>query len=226
MKQICFLSFVFFFHTLSAQTIPKKYTISGYLKDAQTTESLIGATVHQQADFSGTSANQYGFYSLTLPAGQVNLVYSYVGYQTEVISFNLQRDTVVNVNLDATAVNLEEVEITASRSSRIQDRTQMSSVTLPIAQLKSMPAFLGEVDLMKMLQLMPGIQSGGEGSSGLYVRGGGPDQNLILLDGVPVYNVSHLFGFFSVFNADALNNVEILKGGFPARYGEIGRAHV
>ena len=109
--------------------------------------------------------------------------------------------------------------VTTDKTSRIQERTQMSAINLPVAHIKALPALLGEVDVLKVMQLMPGIQSGGEGTSGLYVRGGGPDQNLILLDGVPVYNASHLFGFFSVFNTDAINNVEILKGGFPARYG-------
>jgi hypothetical protein len=188
------------------------------MKDSLSTESLIGATVYNKADFAGTSSNQYGFYSLTLPAGDVELVYSHVGFNTQIRRFRLQRDTVIHMNLEG-SVHLQEVTVTASRTDRIQERTQMSAINVPIAQIKSLPAFLGEVDLLKSLQLMPGIQSGGEGSSGLYVRGGGPDQNLILLDGVPVYNASHLFGFFSVFNADAINNVDVLKGGFPARYG-------
>lgn len=201
-----------------AQNTSKKFTISGYMTDNQSTESLIGATVYNKVNLAGTSTNQYGFYSLTLPAGKVELAYSYVGYNTQTVSFQLHRDTVINISLEG-SVHLQEVEITADRTSRIQETTQMSVVNLPVAQINSLPAFLGEADVLKVLQLMPGIQSGGEGSSGLYVRGGGPDQNLILLDGVPVYNVSHLFGFFSVFNADAINNVEIIKGGFPARYG-------
>ena len=196
----------------------QKFTISGYMKDNLSTENLIGATVYNKSDLAGTSSNQYGFYSLTLPEGDVELVYSYVGYNTQVLNFHLRRDTVINISLEG-ALHLQEVEITAVRTSRIQESTQMSSLSIPIAQVKSLPAFLGEVDVLKVLQLMPGIQSGGEGTSGLYVRGGGPDQNLILLDGVPVYNVSHLFGFFSVFNADAINSMEIIKGGFPARYG-------
>ena len=196
----------------------QKYTIIGYLKDSNTSENLISASVYNLTDKSGTSTNSYGFYSITLPAGQVEVTFSYVGYTTQVVPFNLQKDTVININL--TAENkLDDVVVTARRSRNIQESTQMSSVDIPISQIKSIPAFLGEVDLMKVLQLTPGVQSGGEGSSGLYVRGGGPDQNLILLDGVPVYNASHLFGFFSVFNADAINNVELLKGGFPARYG-------
>jgi hypothetical protein len=196
----------------------QKYTVSGYMRDSLTTENLIGATVHVRAGSSGTSSNQYGFYSLTLPSGEIELVYSHVGYTVKTHSFTLSGDTVIDVNMSG-ALWLEGVEITAVKQGRVQEHTQMSAVNIPVSQVKSIPAFLGETDILKVLQLMPGIQSGGEGSSGLYVRGGGPDQNLILLDGVPVYNASHLFGFFSVFNTDAVNNIELLKGGFPARHG-------
>ncbi|MDR0725260.1 MAG: TonB-dependent receptor [Prevotellaceae bacterium] len=195
-----------------------KYTISGYLKDGSSTESLIGASIYNQANKLGTSSNQYGFYSLTLPAGDVELIFSYVGYGTNIQKFNLKKDTLLNINLNASEY-LGEVEITATKTASIRNTTQMSSANIPVTQIKAIPAFFGEVDVLKVLQLMPGVQSGSEGSSGLYVRGGGPDQNLILLDGVPLYNVSHLFGFFSVFNADAINNVEIFKGGFPSYYG-------
>jgi outer membrane cobalamin receptor len=196
-----------------------KYTISGYLKDSLSTEALISASIYNRVNKLGTSTNQYGFYSLTLPAGDVELLFSYVGYGNDVQKFSLNKDTVLNINLSASGYNLGEVEVTATRTASIQETTQMSAVNIPVAQIKSIPAFFGEVDVLKVLQLMPGIQSGSEGSSGLYVRGGGPDQNLMLLDGVPLYNVSHLFGFFSVFNADAINNVEIFKGGFPSYYG-------
>ena len=202
---------------LFAQRV-QRYTISGYLRDSLSTENLIGATVYNRTGLAGTSSNQFGFYSLTLPAGEIELVYSYVGYNTQTLDFNLRSDTVININLVG-LMHLQEVVIASGRTSPLQEHTQMSAINVPIAQIKSLPAFLGEVDMLKVLQLMPGIQSGGEGSSGLYVRGGGPDQNLFLLDGVPVYNVSHLFGFFSVFNADAVNSMEIIKGGFPARYG-------
>jgi outer membrane cobalamin receptor len=195
-----------------------KYTISGYLKDASSSEALIGAAIYNKVSKLGTSTNQYGFYSLTLPSGNIELIFSYVGYKTDIRNFSLQRDTVLNINLEASEY-LDEVEITAVKTAGIQETTQMSAVNIPVAQIKSIPAFFGEVDVLKVLQLMPGVQSGSEGSSGLYVRGGGPDQNLMLLDGVPLYNVSHLFGFFSVFNADAINNVEIFKGGFPSYYG-------
>jgi outer membrane receptor for ferrienterochelin and colicin len=153
-----------------------------------------------------------------LPAGKVDLVYSYVGFNAQTISFDLRSDTIIDVGLVA-ALHLQEVEIAVSRTSRIHESTQMSMINMPIAQIKSLPAALGEVDVMKALQLMPGIQSGSEGSSGLHVRGGSPDQNLILLDGVPLYNASHLLGFVSLFNGDAINSVEAFKGGFPARYG-------
>jgi hypothetical protein len=203
---------------LSVYSQTSKYTVSGYLKDSLSTEALIGAAIYNQVNKLGTATNQYGFYSLTLPAGNVELVFSYVGYGSSTQKFNLQKDTIINISLSSTEY-LDEVEIVATKTASIQETTQMSAVNIPVSQIKSIPAFLGEVDVLKVLQLIPGIQSGSEGSSGLYVRGGGPDQNLMLLDGVPLYNVSHLFGFFSVFNADAINNVEIFKGGFPSYYG-------
>jgi len=205
---------IFFSHAQSG----RKYTISGYINDLQTTESLVGATVYCHQTQTGATTNQYGFYSITLPVDETSLQYSFVGYAPVTVNFRLRRDTVINTNLTGT-LQLEEVTVTADRAASIQGQTQMSVIRLPVAQIKSLPAFLGEADMLKTLQLMPGVQSGGEGRNGMYVRGGGPDQNLFLLDGVPIYNVSHLFGFFSVFNADAINNVELFKGGFPARYG-------
>lgn len=200
------------------QAAAQKYTISGYVKDAASSENLIGANVFDKKTLSGTSSNNYGFYSLTLPADSVTLIYSFVGYGPASLTFRLSRDTTINIGLTDQA-QLEEIVISATETERIEQVTQMSTVSVPIEQIKSLPALLGEVDVLKALQLLPGVQSGSEGSSGLYVRGGGPDQNLILLDGVPVYNASHLFGFFSVFNPDAINNVQLIKGGFPARYG-------
>lgn len=196
----------------------QKFTISGYIRDSETGESLIGATVLRTKTSSGTSANTHGFYSLTLSKDSVLVAYSYVGYQPAVFSLFLDRDTTINVNLKST-VKLEEVVISATKAEAIHESTKMSSITIPVETIKALPAFMGEVDILKIIQLMPGVQSGNEGSTGLYVRGGGPDQNLMLLDGVPIYNASHLFGFFSVFNADAINHVELIKGGFPARYG-------
>jgi len=196
----------------------QKYTVSGFIKDAASGESLIGANVFDKNTQSGNSSNTYGFYSLTLPADSVTLIYSYVGYAPQKFTFYLDKDTTLNVELISNAV-LDEIVVKANEGEAIQEITQMSSISVPISQIKSLPSFMGEVDVLKVLQLLPGVQSGSEGSSGMYVRGGGPDQNLILMDGVPVYNASHLFGFFSVFNPDAINNVELIKGGFPARYG-------
>lgn len=194
----------------------QSYTISGYIQDSSTGENLIGATIYEPNLKQGTTSNLYGFYSLTLPTGTTKLSVSYVGYNTMEIELDLTKNTTYNFKL-STDFLLEEVVISAEQE--LAQQNQMSAVDLSIKQIKELPAFLGEVDILKTIQLLPGIQSGSEGSSGLYVRGGGPDQNLILLDGVPVYNASHLFGFFSVFNADAINNVNVIKGGFPARYG-------
>lgn len=214
-----FIIFVFVLpFTASAQ---QKFTISGYVEDAKTGEKLIGANVYDSKSkpVRGTTTNEYGFYSLTLPADSIVLTVSYVGYdaikQPLLLTINLQK----NITLTESGV-LREVVIRADKATeKIEERTQMSAVNIPMKQIQSLPAFMGEVDVIKALQLMPGVQSGTEGSSGLYVRGGSPDQNLILLDGVPVYNVSHLFGFFSVFDANAINSVDLIKGGYPARYG-------
>ncbi len=211
----CCLSFCFLLPILIQA---QKYTISGYLEDMESGEKLIAANVFDENSLDGTISNNFGFYSITLPEGQVNLKFSYIGYQDESRFFVLNRDTVMNISLSS-SVELETITITAEESKRIAEETQMSIAEIPIAQIKNVPALLGEVDVLKALQLLPGVQSGGEGQSGLYVRGGSPDQNLILLDGTPVYNASHLFGFFSVFNADAIKDVKLIKGGFPARYG-------
>jgi hypothetical protein len=203
---------------LSVASHAQKFTISGYLKDAETGESLIGAAIFHPKTSSGSTANVHGFYSLTLASDSVSLLYSYVGYQPILVKFFLRRDTVINIHLQS-ATLLNEVIVLSTKADEIHETTKMSSLTIPVEQIKALPAFMGETDILKVLQLMPGVQSGNEGSTGLYVRGGGPDQNLMLLDGVPIYNASHLFGFFSVFNADAINHVELIKGGFPARYG-------
>jgi hypothetical protein len=194
------------------------FTISGYVEDMATGEKMIGANVFDPNSELGTSTNTYGFYSLTLPSDSVFLVVSYIGYEKKIYQLDLIQDITLNFEISE-GESLETIEITGEQMDKIEERVQMSQVEIPIMQIKSLPAFLGEVDILKTLQLLPGVQSGNEGTSGIYVRGGSPDQNLILLDGVPVYNVSHLFGFFSVFNADAIKNVTLTKGGFPARYG-------
>ena len=206
-----------FYSGLNAQSNPA--TISGYLYDKDSEEKLIGANLYIADLEVGTSSNIYGFYSLTIPTGTHIVRISYIGYQTQQIEVQLSGDVELNIGLDQEGQSLAEVEVVDSRDDEIVESTRMGTVSVPVAQIKALPALLGEVDVVKALQLLPGVQSGSEGSSGMYVRGGGPDQNLILLDGAPVYNASHLFGFFSVFNADALRNVQLVKGGFPARYG-------
>lgn len=198
--------------------LSQSYTISGYLEDASSGEKLIAANIYDLHSGAGAVTNTYGFFSLTLPADSVQLSFSYIGYQVVERSFVLKENTTLNISLSP-AVELTTVTVTSERSERIEQQTQMSRVEVPVDQIKRIPALLGEVDVLKAMQLLPGVQSGGEGQNGLYVRGGSPDQNLVLLDGVPVYNVSHLLGIFSVFNADAIKNVTLTKGGFPARYG-------
>jgi len=203
----------------TGSTPATKHTISGYMRDAASGEPLISANVFDSRSGLGTVTNTYGFYSLTLPEDSISLSFSYIGYSTQELDFFLSEDKELNIELDG-AVQLSTVEVTSTPGgARIEERTQMSQVEVPVEQIKRAPALLGEVDVLKTLQLLPGVQSGGEGQTGLYVRGGSPDQNLVLLDGVPVYNVSHLLGIFSVFNADAIKNVTLTKGGFPARYG-------
>ena len=196
----------------------QRHTISGYVTDASSGEKLIGCNVYDVNKLTGTSSNAYGFYSLTLPADTYSIAVSYVGYQTQTIKLDLRSNRTLNFKL-VPILELDEFVLSAEQIERIEESTRMSTIKIPVAQIKSIPALFGEVDVLKALQLLPGVQSGMEGGSGLYIRGGGPDQNLILLDGTPVYNASHLFGFFSVFNADAIKNVELIKGGFPARYG-------
>lgn len=198
----------------SSQT---KYTISGYVREKNSQENLPGVPVVNMKAKSGTTTNNYGFYSLTQSADTIDFFVSYVGYIPYRMKFLLTKDTTITVELET--VELETVVITDQQSEKISEGTQMSTVSIPVEQIKSIPALLGEKDVLKVVQLMPGVHSGSEGSSGFYVRGGGADQNLIILDDATVYNAYHLFGFFSIFNGDALKSVELTKGGFPARYG-------
>lgn len=196
----------------------KKYTISGYAKDVQNGETLIGATITVKGNSKGITSNQYGFYSITLLDGNYELICSYAGYQPKITEVKLDADQSLNFDL-ITRSALQEVVITAKKTDGNVKNAQMGKFVLPIEQIKAIPAFLGEVDLLKTIQLLPGVRNAGEGSAGIYVRGGGPDQNLIMLDDAIVYNTGHLFGFFSIFNSDAIKNVSLIKGGMPAQYG-------
>lgn len=196
----------------------QRFTISGVVEDKATGEKLIGCNVYDAATLKGTVSNPYGFYSLTLPTSLVRITFSYVGYESVTLEIPLRRDTVINISLDP-VISLDEVVISAEKTKSAVQSTQMSMTELNARTIKGLPVLFGEVDVLKALQLLPGVKGGNEGTSGIYVRGGGPDQNLILLDGVPVYNANHLFGFFSVFNPDAIQSVKMITGGFPARYG-------
>ncbi|QMW02557.1 TonB-dependent receptor [Spirosoma foliorum] len=223
MQKYVYWSALFFFlliRPLIAQTISGKFTISGYVRETGSQEALIGVNVYLPGTTIGTTTNTYGFYSLTLPArDSVRLAYSFVGYETVGYSLSLRANQTQNVSLTPGRA-LSEVEVKAETSGeKVSESVRMSTIDIPVAQIKKIPAFLGEKDVLKVLQLMPGVQKGSEGQTGIYVRGGGPDQNLIILDDAVVYNASHLFGFFSVFNGDAIKSVELIKGGFPARYG-------
>ena len=215
MKIISLLLFLLIAASMSAQD---KFTISGYIRDAQNGETLIGAALTVKGTTKGIVSNQYGFFSLTLTAGTYELIASYTGFQAQTVTVNLNADKQVNFDLLPRGA-LAEVVVTSKRTDANVKNAQMGRFVLPIDQIKAVPAFLGEVDLLKTVQLLPGVRNAGEGSAGIYVRGGGPDQNLIMLDDAIVYNTGHLFGFFSIFNADAIKNVSLIKGGMPAQYG-------
>jgi hypothetical protein len=212
---LIFLLFIIFSTHLSGQ----KFTISGYVKDNTTGEFLIGSNVYLKELMKGASTNTYGFYSITVPAGDYNLVASFVGFKDYNEKIKLDKNLKINVSLEPNVITTKEVVISGEREDKNIQSTEVGRVDIPIDKIKKLPAIFGEVDILKSIQLTPGVQSAGEGNSGFYVRGGGPDQNLILLDEAVVYNASHLLGFFSVFNADALKNVELIKAGMPANYG-------
>lgn len=197
-----------------------KITISGQITDSTNGESLIGATVKLAESNLGCSSNEYGFFSLSLSPGKHALEVFYVGYNRKTIYVNTaEPQAKLRIQLSPSSVSLNEVKIEGKAASKNVESVEMSTINMPIAQIKKIPAFLGEVDIIKAIQLLPGVSTAGEGSSGFFVRGGNVDQNLILLDEANVYNAAHLFGFFSVFNPDAVKDVKLYKGGIPARYG-------
>lgn len=213
------LYFLLFFCFFGFVAHGQMHTISGYITDIATGETLINANIYETQNYKGTTSNEYGFYSITLPEGGVELAAAYVGYKNFKQTLQLKADTVINIQLDIEILN-EVVIVASSKEERLlQQSTQMSTINLPIEQIESVPVILGERDLLKVLAYTPGVSTGAQGTAEISVRGGTPDQNLILLDGATVYNVNHLYGFVSVFNTDALKNVELIKGGFPARYG-------
>ena len=197
----------------------QQHTLSGYVKDALTGEALIGVSIYVEKESKGATTNVYGFYSISLKSGEYEVKYSYVGYADILKNIQFKDHVRLNIDLKESQDLLDEVVIDAKQSDENTTGTQMGQIELSIDKIKTIPAFMGEVDILKTIQFLPGVSSGGEGNTGFYVRGGGPDQNLILLDEATVYNASHLFGFFSVFNADAIKNVKLIKGGMPSNYG-------
>lgn len=211
---------LFFFLTLNSIFIfAQKATVSGTVRDKNSGEELIGATI-QVTDLqnTGTISNEYGFYSLTLPQGAHTLKISYVGYQDFLQKINLDKDQKIDISLSQ-GVEIQEIVVTAEKNDENVSRAQMGVEKIEMKDVRTIPMLFGERDVLKTIQLLPGVKSAGEGNSGFYVRGGGADQNLILLDEAPVYNASHLLGFFSTFNSDAIKDATLIKGNAPAQYG-------
>ena len=218
-KKFLFSLFIFTVACINSQA-QNKFTISGYVKDAKTGEELIGATVMiKELKATGTTANAYGFYSITIPEGNYTVVSQFIGYEAKSVPVVLNQNTKLNFILIEKGKELNEVVVTGEKKDENITKTQMGVEKLDIQQIKNIPVLFGEKDVLKTLQLLPGVQSAGEGNSGFYVRGGTSDQNLILLDEATVYNASHLLGFFSVFNSDAIKDVALYKGTQPADFG-------
>ena len=208
--------FLILFNSIPAQ---EKFTINGHIRDAETGEELIGTTIYIESLKAGTSTNVYGFYSLTMPAGIYDIRYGRIGYETKKIEVNLTEDIRKDIELQIKPVEVLPTTVTAEMDDENIQLPEMSTIKINPVKLRSIPILFGEQDLLKTIQLMPGVQAAGEGNSGFFVRGGGADQNLILLDEAIVYNSSHLLGFFSVFNSDAVKDAKLIKGAGSTEYG-------
>jgi hypothetical protein len=217
-NRTCF--FWFFFFCMQLVNAQQRFTVSGYIRDAKTGEDLIGSTISiRELPGKGAATNAYGFYSITLPAGNYEITAQYIGYQPKIRQVKLDQSFKVDFSLDAQMNELDEVVVSSSRKDENVTKPQMGLQKLDSKDLKNIPVLFGEKDVLKTIQLLPGVKAAGEGSSGFNVRGGASDQNLILLDEATVYNASHLMGFFSVFNSDAIKDVSVYKGNEPSEYG-------
>jgi hypothetical protein len=200
-------------------TAQSRFTLNGYIRDSATGESVIGATITINGQQKATISNQYGFYSITLDSGVYDISIAHVSYLVQIAQVELNRNTSAVFQLISKAAAMSEVVVYSRRRDANVVGAQMGKIDLSITQIKNIPACMGEVDILKAIQFLPGLRNAGEGNAGFYVRGGGPDQNLIMLDDAVVYNTGHLFGFFSIFNSDAIKNTSLIKGGMPAQYG-------
>ncbi|MBM3921704.1 MAG: TonB-dependent receptor [Sphingomonadales bacterium] len=196
-----------------------RFTLNGYIKDSLTGEVISGASVKINGQAKGILSNQFGFYSLTLEPGSYLLTFSHVSYQVQSISISIKNNETQNIDMVPRSAAIQEVVVFSKKRDGNITAAQLGKIDLSVNQIKSLPVLMGEVDILKTIQLLPGVRNAGEGNAGFYVRGGGPDQNLILLDDAVVYNTGHLFGFFSIFNGDAIRNLTLIKGGMPAQYG-------
>lgn len=196
-----------------------RYTINGYVRDSATGETIIGASVTVNVLSKTITTNQYGYYSITLEEGDYSLSITHISYFTNSTDISLTENLKRDILLAPKSAAISEVVVFSRKKDANVKSAQMGKIDLSIEQIKNVPAFMGEVDILKTLQLLPGVRNAGEGNAGFYVRGGGPDQNLIMLDDAVVYNTGHLFGFFSIFNSDAIKNTTLIKGGMPAQYG-------
>ncbi|MGN7721883.1 TonB-dependent receptor [Chitinophaga sp. 22620] len=210
---------LFMLTAFSSSAQQQRFTISGYVKDAQSGESLIGISIGKPGTSVGTVTNEYGFYSLTLPAGTHEIQFSYMGYTAQKFTVDLTSNKRQDIKLAQSDRQLNEVVITSKHQEKTINTLNTSMNKLDIAEIKKLPTFMGEVDVLKAIQTLPGVNTVGEGAASFNVRGGNGDENLILLDEAPVYNSTHMLGFFSVFNPDAVKNINLIKGGFPAEYG-------
>lgn len=210
---------LFFGLALPLFSIAQNFTVSGTVKDGTNGETMISAMIYTEDGKYGAATNVYGYYALQLPKGVHKLIYNFSGYTTVTKEIDVQQDMKINIELQPQAEELDAVVVTGKRNTDNFKKIEMSTVELDVKSIEKIPALLGEADVVKSVQLMPGVSTVGEGATGFNVRGGGIDQNLILLDEAPVFNSSHLFGFFSVFNPDAVKNVKLIKGGIPSQYG-------
>ena len=208
-----------FFLVVSTALSQDKVTLNGYIRDESNGEELLGVTIYIPSLKAGTITNDYGFYALTVPPGSYEIQFTYIGYKQVTKTVALTANTVLNIEMQTDAQLIEEIVIEEKPLDENVTAIQMSKNTLNMNQVRKLPALFGEIDIIKNIQMLPGVITAGEGSSSFFVRGGSADQNLILIDEAPVYDPSHLFGLFSVFNADVIKDSELYKGGIPSRFG-------